>query len=99
MAAFQETIKLKPDWPAAQNNLGVAYMNLGKWKQAISPLKEAVRLKPDYQGAHYNLGVAFLQAGDKKSAAEEYKILRPLNLNNANLLYTMIYKKPPPANP
>ena len=71
-------------------------MNLGKWKQAIQALREAVKLKPDYQGAHYNLGVAYLQAGDKKSATEEYKILRPLNLNNANLLYVMIYKKPPP---
>ena len=79
-----------------QNNLGVAYMNLGKWKQAIQALKEAVKLKPDYQGAHYNLGVAYLQAGDKKSATEEYNILRPLNLNNANLLYVMIYKKAPP---
>jgi len=98
VAAFQETIKLKPDWPAAQNNLGVAYMNLGKWKQAISPLKEAVRLKPDYQGAHYNLGLAFLEAGDKKSAVQEYNILRPLNLNNANALYFRIYRKPPPAN-
>ena len=90
---------MKPDWPAAQNNLGVAYMNLGKWKQAIVALKEAVRFKPDYQGAHYNLGVAYLMSGDKKKATEEYQILRPLNLNNANLLYQAIYKKPPPANP
>jgi tetratricopeptide (TPR) repeat protein len=87
---------LKPDWPAAQNNLGFAYGNLGMWKQAIAYHKEAIRLKPDYGGAIYNLGVAYLMSGDKKAATEQYQILRTINPNNANNLYIMIYQKPPP---
>ena len=59
-------------------------------------LNEAVRLKPDYQGGHYNLGIAYFMSGNKKAATEEYQKLRTLNLNNANQLYMIIYKKPPP---
>jgi Flp pilus assembly protein TadD len=96
LAAFQKTVQLKPDWPAAQNNLGFAYGSLGKWKEAIAAHKEAIRLKPDYQGAHYNLGMAYLISGDKKKATEEYQILRTLNPNDADVLYRQIYNKPPP---
>ena len=87
---------MRPDWPAAQNNLGFAYGSLGMWKEAIEAHKEAIRLKPDYGGAIYNLGFAYLMSGDKKKAAEQYQILRPINPNNANVLYQQIYNKPPP---
>jgi Flp pilus assembly protein TadD len=93
---FQRVIQLKPDWPAAQNNLGVAYGNLGKWKDAIAAHSEAVRLKPDYIGALYNLGIDYLMSGDKKKAVQVYEKLKPLSANNANALYFQIYKKPPP---
>ena len=37
LAEFQQTIQLKPDWtPAAQNNLGFAYGNLGTGKKRLS---------------------------------------------------------------
>ena len=37
-----------------------------------------------------------IKSGDKKAATEEYQKLRTLNVNNANQLYMIIYKKPPP---
>jgi len=88
---------LKPDWPAAQNNLGFAYGTLAKWKEAIAAHKEAIRLKPDYAGAHFNLGYAYLRSGNKNGAVDEYKALQPLNLGLANLLFVYIYNKKPPA--
>ena len=97
LASFQRTIQLKPDWPAAQNNLGYAYGSLAKWKEAIAAHKEAIRLKPDYAGAHFNLGYAYLRSGNKNGAVDEYRVLQPLNLGLANLLYIYIYNKKPPA--
>jgi Flp pilus assembly protein TadD len=98
LAAFKRAVELKPDWPAAQNNLGFAYGQLGKWKEAIAAHQEAIRLKPDYAGAHFNLGFAYLNTGNKKAAEAEYKTLKPLSLGLANQLYFFIYKKQSPKN-
>jgi superkiller protein 3 len=97
VAAFQQAVTLKPEWPAAQNNLGYAYGSLGKWKEAIAAHKEAIRLKPDYAGAYFNLGYAYLRSGNKNGAVDQYKLLQPLNLGLANQLYIFIYNKQPPA--
>jgi tetratricopeptide (TPR) repeat protein len=97
LAAFKQAIQLKPDWPAAHNNLGFAYGSLGKWKEAIESHQQAIKLKPDYAGAYFNLGVDHLMSGNKKAALEQYKILQPMNAGMANQLYLLIYKKPPPA--
>jgi len=35
-------------------------------------------------------------SGDKKKATEQYQLLRPINPNNAKVLYQQIYNKPPP---
>ena len=69
-----------------------------EYDSAAEALLQAVRLKPDYAGAIYNLGVAYLMSGDKKAATEQYTILKPMNPGNANNLYLLIYKKPPPAH-
>ena len=95
---FKQAVQLKPDWPAAYNNLGVAYMNVQKWKDALEALKQAVKLKPDYAGAHYNLGIDYLMTGDKKAAIGEYNILRAIYPRNADALYVHIYGKQPPKN-
>jgi len=98
LTEFKQAVQLKPDWPAAHNNLGYAYGNLGRWKEAITEHKQAIQLKSDYAGAHYNLGFAYLMSGDKKAATEEYKILQAMNPHNAEVLYVQIYHKQPPKN-
>jgi len=95
LAAFKRAAELRPDWPAAQNNLGYAYGLLGKWKEAIAAHSEAIRLKPDYAGAHFNLGVAYFYSGNKKAANKEYETLKPLSEALANQLYLVINKKQP----
>jgi len=95
LSSFQRAVELKPDWPAARNNLGFAYGLLGKWKEAIDAHSEAIRLKPDYAGAHFNLGVAYFYSGNKKAALKEYETLKPLSQGLANQLYFVINKKQP----
>ncbi|WP_347269544.1 tetratricopeptide repeat protein [Trichocoleus sp. FACHB-90] len=59
MAAYHQALSL-PDTleaPAASvhNNLGLAFHQQGKWKEAIEEFKQAVQLDPNYVEAEDNL--------------------------------------------
>src|SRR6266571_721923 len=91
VAAFQQAIHLKPDFAEAHSNLGAAYGHLGRPREAVAAYQQAIRLKPDYADAHLNLGVAYLILGDRDLALEEYKILRTLDQNLADDLFSFIF--------
>ena len=44
---FEQATVLLPEYGVAYLYLGRAYLNLGKWKEAIGPLKTAYRLAPE----------------------------------------------------
>ena len=44
---FQKASQIDPDFANAYLYLGRSYLNLGKWIEAISPLRTALRLSPD----------------------------------------------------
>ena len=88
--SFRQAIRLKADWPEAQNNLGFALGSLGLFKEAVAAHAEAVRLKPDYAGALSNLAVAYRKSGDKKKALETYERLKTLNPRMAAEVYPLI---------
>lgn len=54
-------------------NIGAAYIDSGKHKEAIEPLKQAIRIKPDYVDAYYNLGYAYDESGKLREAIDAYK--------------------------
>lgn len=58
IAAAQEAIKLKPNYAAAYNNIGSAYIALKQFDQAIEPLKKAISLKHNFLLAKNNLALA-----------------------------------------
>ena len=91
VTALQQAIHLKPDDAEAYYNLGGAYGHLGRHQEAVAAYQQAIRLKPDYAEAHLNLGVAYLILGDRDSALEEYKILRTLDQNLADDLFSFIF--------
>jgi tetratricopeptide (TPR) repeat protein len=85
-------LALRPDSPAAHDDLGVALGNQGKWAEAEVEHREALRLKSDYPKAHNNLGVDLLFQGKGSEAEAEFRTalrLRPdypeahTNLGNA----------------
>lgn len=77
ISAAQEAIKLKPNYAAAYNNIGSAYIALGQFDQALGPLKKALSIQPNYVLAKNNLSLAEnhitgLTYPVKPPTAEEY---------------------------
>ncbi len=78
--AYQEAIRLRPDFAMAWNNLGTAYGILGQSGKEVSAYQQAIRLKPDLALAWYNLGTTYSslgQYGEAVSALQEALRLRP----------------------
>lgn len=66
--AYQEAVRLDPDFPQAHYNLGnVRQQNL-EFEGAIASYQQAVRLKPDYVAALNNLAVLRKKLGDFEEA-------------------------------
>ena len=55
----KEEVRKNPDDALAHFNLGVAYENLGMYKEAIEPYKQAIKNNPDYEDAAYRLGFIY----------------------------------------
>lgn len=62
----------------------------GKTQEAIVHLSEAVQIAPNYGEGHLALGMLYLSMGKKDLALQKYKILKPINMNLANMLYQKI---------
>lgn len=61
-------------------------------QDAIEALKESIKNNPDSVEAHLNLGIAYITIEDKKAALQQYKILKILDIEQANKLFDRIYK-------
>lgn len=44
---FEKATEVDPDFGKAYLYLGRSYLNIGKWKEAVAPLRTAYRLNPD----------------------------------------------------
>ncbi len=78
--AYQEVVRLKPDYALAHFGLGYSFASKGQIDDAIREYKEAARLKPDYLDAHNNLGNLLGQKGQTDEAMKEFQTviqLRP----------------------
>ena len=54
--------------------------------------KRIIRINPDDAVAHRNLGIIYCILDDRSSAMEQYKILKKLDTEMANVLFNFIYK-------
>lgn len=89
---FNVAIKIDPNSSEGYYGLGLTYFTLDKNVEAVQNLVLAIKINPDYTDAHYLLGTAYLNASDKSSALEEYQILKGLDSEKANKLFSLIYK-------
>lgn len=76
---FRETLRLDPSLSGAWQDLGVAYIKLQRWPEAVETFGELTRRQPDSADAAYFHSLALYNAGRVDEAEAEAR--RALRLN------------------
>ncbi len=84
--AYARALSLKPDYPAASNNLAMAMMKSGDFDGGLRMLEKLTDTDPAFALAHYNLGVAYLENDDRHGALRQQMILRTIDPAHAHRL-------------
>jgi tetratricopeptide (TPR) repeat protein len=96
--SFGQAVVLSPDDPEIQESVGDFHSDLGYYEKAIEAYTKAMRLSTGirYKGSkprlHYSLGKCYLDLGNRAAALAEYKTLKSLDAQYAQLLFDSIYK-------
>ncbi|MBI4388591.1 MAG: tetratricopeptide repeat protein, partial [Nitrospinae bacterium] len=80
---------INPNDPDAHYNLGNAYAELKKPREAVESYQSAIRLKPNFSTARVNLGIAFKELGRVDLAIASYRNAIAADPNNADALYNL----------
>jgi Flp pilus assembly protein TadD/TolB-like protein len=95
------------DLPDARNDLGVAYLKLGTFADAVTAFQRAAQLAPDTPDFLFNLGIAQFLTGDAVGAQASLRLAQTLAPDDAGI-HTAIAQiiaqsspaaTPPPAGP
>jgi len=89
--ACKQAIRIDPNNGIAFYNMGLVYFKLHDSTQAIEASKQAIRIDPDNIASHFLLGFAYVKNGNVNLALNEYKILKGLDIEEANKLFDLIY--------
>jgi cytochrome c-type biogenesis protein CcmH/NrfG len=87
--AGQKAVALKPDYESAWVNLGVAYVMLQNYADALGAQKNAIRLRPDDAKAWAGLGLAYDMLDQNVEAAKAYEEAVKLEPDNALYWYSL----------
>ncbi len=70
---FQGALKILPDYADAHNNLAAAYVELGRFTEALPHLQRASSLRPQDPSIHTNVGMALVRLGRTQEARTEFQ--------------------------
>ncbi len=87
--AYQQAVKIKPDYAEAYYNLGVSLDDAGRYEDAIEAYKQAVRIDNNHIEAYYNLGVSLENMGRFDDAIEAYKQVVDIYPNHIDAHYNL----------
>jgi tetratricopeptide (TPR) repeat protein len=62
-SAYQQVLKIAPNFAVGYYNLGIVLKAMGQYQAAIAAYNRAIQLNPDYAQAYQNLGVVLLKLG------------------------------------
>ncbi len=68
IAAGRENVRLNPQSPYAHHGLAAAYLEAGRYTEAVTTARRAVELDPNLAVSHVLLGLALRQAGAPEEA-------------------------------
>ena len=72
--ALLTALEIQPDYAEAQTNLGMLYLSLQKYADAIERFRSAIESKPEIVLAHYNLGIALKELNQLDDAIAAYRM-------------------------
>ena len=87
--AYENALRLKPNYVEAQSNLGNVFREQGNLNAAISAYERVIQLKPDFASGYNNLGVALKESHDLDRAVKVYQQALRLDPNNAESHYNL----------
>src|SRR5438094_52536 len=73
VAAANEAIRFRPQYPEALNNLGNSLLQLGRSGEAVDAYRRSIALNPAFADAHNNLGNALTALGRQDEALFAYQ--------------------------
>jgi tetratricopeptide (TPR) repeat protein len=79
LECYQELLKSKPRHLLARNNLGVALLKLGRYREAAEQFRRATGIQSTYADAQFNLGSVLRLIG--QVAESELPLRRAMKLN------------------
>lgn len=79
---LRESIRIKPNYGSAYNNLGRALEKKGEWAEAQAQYLKALKVQ-EFPEAHYNLGIVMLQQGKLETAVFHFQSAVRINTNYA----------------
>lgn len=82
VTALTRVVDKQPKWTFAINELGLAYRQQNKYKEAIAQFKKVVERDDNFAAAHYNLGESELKNGNVPGAKKAYERLIKLGRND-----------------
>ena len=88
--ALKRLIEMEPDTVVLNVLLGRAYVKAGHPEEAILAYRHATSMDFDHAGAHRGLGEVYLRTGNMDLALEEYEILKTLDEELADELFSLI---------
>lgn len=91
---FKDAVNRAPDLPGPYSHLGKAYIDAGRYSEAIKALLKSLEIKIDFAAAHTHLGIAFREMKMLNESLECMKtatILDPNDVfNNTEMAETYI---------
>lgn len=88
-AALSKAAQLLPTDAEVHYNLGNAYYDQQRLKEAAASYRRSASLDPRFAQAHYNLGSVYKDQGDYKQAEASYRRACALIQGNAHLHYNL----------
>jgi hypothetical protein len=80
LSYLNAALEIRPDWPEALNDRGLAYLDDYQLDKSIEDFTAAIALKGEFAEAFHNRGVALLKSGKKYAAKKDFQAAAGLGL-------------------